>query len=229
MAFILNLETSTEICSVAIGKADQLLCLEEIEQPYQHASQITLLINKCLENTGLSLNEITAVAISGGPGSFTGLRIGASIAKGITYALDKPLIAVDTLQALAYAARKSRKNNNKVLYAPMIDARRMEVYTGLYNSDLKSIVSPHALILQEDAFSQWLDEDFKIILSGNGVEKSKTVLRHPNITFQPSNCSAQNMVELAYQSFSKESFENPAYFAPLYLKPPNITKPKKIF
>ena len=227
MALILNLETATDICSVAIGREDQVLSLREIHEPYQHASGITLLIRDCLEEAGLLLNDLDAVAVSKGPGSFTGLRIGASVAKGIVYALDKPLISVDTLQALAAGVHPV--DHPKPLYIPMIDARRMEVYTAIYDQDLKIVHPPYALILEENLFEKWLGNGHQLILSGNGVRKGQTLFDSPSFSLFSSTCSAKDMVSLAFQAFTNKEFSDPAYFKPFYLKPPNITKPKKVF
>ena len=227
MAYILNLETSTDICSVAIGRDEELLCLRETQEPYQHASQITLLIGECLAEAGLELQDLDAVAVSRGPGSFTGLRIGASVAKGIVYALDKPLITVDTLQALA--AGLGPVDHPKPIFVPMIDARRMEVYAAIYDRDLKNIQPPHALILQENLFEEWLQKGHQIILCGNGAGKGSAFFQHASFSLLPTVCSAENMLGIAYQLFTNKEFSDPAYYKPFYLKPPNITKPKKVF
>jgi tRNA threonylcarbamoyladenosine biosynthesis protein TsaB len=225
MALILNIDTTTDIGSVCISKDKQVLAIENGSTRYSHAKETTILIESCLKSAAISLNDLDAVAISKGPGSYTSLRIGTSIAKGICYALNKPLIAVDTLASLAMASSKVEKGD---LYAPMIDARRMEVYTALYDSAQQNIEAVQALILDEDSFKTALQEQKRIVLSGNGCEKIKKVKKHPSLLFTNILCHATHLVPLAYKAFTNATFESVAYFEPMYLKPPNITTPKKV-
>ena len=145
MAYILNIETATDICSVAIAENDTLLSLAETTESFQHATQLTHLIDTCLRDTKLKMKDLAAVAVSQGPGSYTALRVGTSTAKGIAYALQLPLIAVDTLQSLAFAG--SQLVQKDVLYCPMIDARRMEVYTAFYNYKNMAVTETQAIIV----------------------------------------------------------------------------------
>lgn len=226
MALILNIETATEICSIALSDNQHLLALEEYEQGYQHASQITVLIQKCLTKAGRSINAIDAIAISRGPGSYTGLRIGTSVAKGLCYALNIPLINVSTLKALAYYSKQQYPSAD--YHIPMIDARRMEVYTGIYNATLDLVKEESALVLDEKSFDHFSTTN-PLIFSGNGAKKFQAAVNQPeNYIFIANNCSASNLVMLAAKKYEHKIFEDHAYFKPFYLKSPNITQPKKI-
>lgn len=227
MSVILNIETATDVCSVGIGKDGQLSCRQATEKPYQHASQITILIDRCLRDAGLSLPAIEAVAVSRGPGSYTSLRVGTSAAKGICYALRKPLIAVDTLESLARASAKTGDDAN-CLYCPMIDARRMEVYAALYDASFRLVQEPQALVIDEHSFSNYFKEGRTVIFSGNGAPKCRSVLTHSRAHFREVTCDAAHLATLAQEAFDNRKFEDIAYYAPFYLKPPNITRPKKV-
>jgi tRNA threonylcarbamoyladenosine biosynthesis protein TsaB len=227
MALILNIETATDICSVCVSRGAKILSLKESDQGYDHAAQITLMIEACLKEAGCKIDELAAVAVSRGPGSFTALRIGAATAKGICYSLGVPLIAIDTLQSLALAT--SLKEKKQALYCPMIDARRMEVYTAVFDAAGQPLTEAHSLIVQNDSFSQYLNEGQELVFSGNGAGKCRGALDSPAMHFSDVTCSAKHLVELAAQAFQEEAFSDIAYFSPFYLKPPNITNPKKIF
>jgi len=226
MALILNIETATEICSICISKGTDILAIKESRDAYSHAGQITLLINACLEAANYKLSDLEAVAVSSGPGSYTALRVGAATAKGICYALNKPLIAVDTLQSIALATYHKKKK--QALYCPMIDARRMEVYSAFFAEKGEAENEPSAIVIDENAFSEQLAEGKIIICSGNGAEKCKAILKNPLISFEEVLCSSAHLVPLAQKAFDEKRFSDIAYFAPLYLKPPNITKAKKV-
>lgn len=226
MVIILNLETATEVCSVCISKNGKVAAIAEKNDGFSHAKTITLLIDQCCQQAGIKLNDIDAVSLSSGPGSYTSLRVGSSAAKGICYALQKPLIAIDTLQALAYAA--AAKNSNKQgVYIPMIDARRMEVYTAIFNEKNESIVETHAHIITPASFEDHLSADQYCYLFGSGAPKCQEVLKNPQFIFLPLLCSASNNVELAHLSYEKKQFSDVAYFAPKYHKAPNISVSKK--
>ena len=226
MPKILNIETATNICSVCLSENGQVLALAENHEGFSHASTLTILIQKCLEEVGWKLDDLDAVALSQGPGSYTGLRIGVSAAKGICYALDKPLIAVDTLAALAWACADEEKKD--VHYCPMIDARRMEVYTALYKQNNEEERTVSALIVDETAFQDIFERDEKIIFCGNGADKCKSVITSDLAKFSPIICSAKYLIFIAEKHFSEKNFVDLAYFSPLYYKSPNITIPKKI-
>ncbi|MFK7935292.1 MAG: tRNA (adenosine(37)-N6)-threonylcarbamoyltransferase complex dimerization subunit type 1 TsaB [Saprospiraceae bacterium] len=226
MAYILNIETATDICSVAIAENDTLLSLAETTESFQHAAQLTHLIDTCLQDTTLKMKDLDAVAVSQGPGSYTALRVGTSTAKGIAYALQLPLIAVDTLQSLAHAG--SEIYHRDILYCPMIDARRMEVYAAIYNFQNMAVTETQAIIVDENSFSSYFASDNSIVFIGNGAEKCRSVIHSPLAIFHPLKCSAKYLVKLAYQAFQNNLFQDVAYYAPQYFKAPNITTPKKI-
>jgi tRNA threonylcarbamoyladenosine biosynthesis protein TsaB len=227
MSIILNIESATDVCSVGISENGQLSCREETKGPYQHASQITILIDRCLRNAGISLPALDAVAVSRGPGSYTSLRVGASAAKGICYGLGKPLIAVDTLESLARASANGG-DDAAWLYCPMIDARRMEVYAAMYDASFRLIQEPRALIIDEDSFSNYFERGKTIVFSGNGASKCRAVLKNFRARFREVTCDAAFLTVLAQRAFDRKAFQDIAYYAPFYLKPPNITKPKKV-
>ncbi len=225
MALFLLIETATDICSIGISDGTRLLALRESDAFHEHAARITGMIVACAEEAKVPLSALDAVAVSTGPGSYTGLRIGVSTAKGICYALQKPLIAVDTLQALALATAHVEKR--PALYCPMIDARRMEVYAAIFDADNRLIQPAAALRVEENTFADYFAQEQAIVFSGSGAEKCKTVLHSPLAHFSPVVCSAAHLVPLATAAFATKMFADVAYFEPFYLKPPNITTPKK--
>ena len=225
MAFILNIETATDIGSVCVSKGEQVLAVKKGSATFSHAKETTLMIEACLLAAGITLEELAAVAISRGPGSYTSLRIGTSIAKGICYALDKPLIAINTLESLAVTAAKIAEGD---IYAPMIDARRMEVYTAFYNGQLSCTLPMQPMILDEKTFESDLNAQKRIVFAGNGAAKIKKVVDSQHFVFTDLLCSAENLVPLAYKAYQTRQYESVAYFVPDYLKPPNITTPKKL-
>lgn len=226
MSKILCLETATDICSVSLSHDGETIALAETAKGFSHASTLTLLIQDCLDEVSLTLNELDAIALSQGPGSYTGLRIGGSVAKGICYALDKPMIAIDTLEALAWACAQEEKQ--EAHYCPMIDARRMEVYTAIYNLDGKEEQPVNALIVDGNAFEDIFSREETIIFCGNGAKKCQPILTSPFAKFSPIICSAKHLSLLAKKYFDEGKFCDVAYFSPLYYKSPNITIPKKI-
>ena len=216
MAYILAIETSTEICSIALGKDAQCLALVENDKENSHAEKILLYVDEVLQQANISLSELSAVCISEGPGSYTGLRIGTSSAKGLCYALNIPLIAVSTLQSMAWGAREKFPNHNQ--YCPMIDARRMEVYSAFYDSDLNIVVPPINVIVDENAYSEFLQND-AVVFSGNAVEKTKSLLTSGgNAVFSETKTSARYLLELGYKKYMQKDFADTAYFEPFYLK-----------
>jgi tRNA threonylcarbamoyladenosine biosynthesis protein TsaB len=225
MPRILLLETSTGICSVGLSDGPKLVALRSATEAYQHAAQITLLIQEVIAAADCRLEDIDAVAISSGPGSYTSLRVGAATAKGICYSLDKPLVVVDTMQALALAALKEVRE--EALYYPMIDARRMEVYTAGYDAANEEIAGVSAIIVDEQTFEKQLSKGQQIVLAGDGAEKCRAVLPKDGIIYSSVLCSAAHLMPLALVQFEGAVFEDIAYYSPRYLKPPNITKAKK--
>lgn len=226
MAVILNIETSTEICSVCIAKSKSSNITLSSEKAYEHASRITLLIQEAVAKAEITMQDLDAVAISGGPGSFTGLRVGAATAKGICFALDIPLIAIDTLTALAKAAQKKEPNFD--FYFPMIDARRMEVYTARHDHIGRRLEEDKALIIEPHSFSSDFENGKNILFCGNGAPKIFDIISSAHAHLSPVICSADYLVDLSFQAFENEDFVDMAYYSPNYLKAPNITQPKKI-
>ena len=223
MALILNIETATEISSVCIAKGEKVLAIKESTQTMSHARETTILIEACLKAANIALTNVDAIAVSIGPGSYTALRVGSSIAKGICYALDLPLIGISTLKSLAFAASEQMKGD---YYCPMIDARRKEVYTATYNSALTIIKQESATVLTPDYIEEsgWQG---KLVFSGNGAPKFKDMVRGERYHFPAISCSAAYIAPLAYVAYHQGKFEDLAYFEPVYLKPPNITKSNK--
>ncbi len=226
MALILCIETATEICSVALGENEKLLVLKEKIEGYRHASQLTLLIQECLAEAGKYLSDLDAVAVSNGPGSYTGLRIGVSTAKGICYGQNVPLISVGTLESLAVGAQMLFPEAS--YFIPMIDARRMEVYTAIYDSQLKEVKPAFAYVLEKNAFSEYHQDNKTVVFSGNGVAKSRPFFRDERQKITDVRCSARYLCPIASQKFRTKEFQDIAYYVPFYLKSPNITKPKKV-
>lgn len=226
MTKILGLETSTKICSVAISDGNKLLALKEEGGEYSHSEKLTVFIQDVLKEAGLELKNVDAVAVSKGPGSYTGLRIGVSVAKGLCYALNKPLIAVDTLQAMALKMSLTEKSD---LFCPMIDARRMEVYTALYDGANRIVEPVSAKIIDEISFAAELNNK-KVVFFGDGADKCKEILgSNPNAIFSDKGLpSAKFINQIALEKFSKKEFEDVAYFEPYYLKDFVGTKAKKL-
>lgn len=226
MALILCIDTATEICSVALTENGKVLSLHEVAEPNQHASQLTLLIQEALTTNGKSLQELDAIAVSKGPGSYTGLRVGVSTAKGLCYTLGKPLLAVNTLQSLAAVALKQINTGEPCLLLPMIDARRMEVYCCLLNQQLETIMPTKAEVVTSQSFSHLTDKP--LYFFGNGAAKCAPLINQANAQLlEQVQCSASGMAELAYTLFEKGLFEDVAYFEPFYLKDFVGTTPRK--
>ena len=236
MAQILNIETSTEVCSVSIALNGQLLFKKESTDGLNHSKVLTVFIEQLLNENNLTAKSLDAVAVSKGPGSYTGLRIGVSVAKGLCYGLDIPLISVNSLEALGIFAAHNldkyglNKTENDFLFCPLIDARRMEVYTALYNLNGEEIKPVSAEII-DDQFLAGLLENQKILFFGNGAEKCKSTITHKNALFLgPQTASAEYMQIIAEEKFRKNEFEDVAYFEPFYLKNFVATIPRnKIF
>ncbi|TKC09027.1 tRNA (adenosine(37)-N6)-threonylcarbamoyltransferase complex dimerization subunit type 1 TsaB [Pedobacter frigoris] len=226
MATILQIETATQVCSAALSKDGKTIAVKELMASNIHAGSLTLFIEEVMGMVGLQFSDLDAVAVSKGPGSYTGLRIGVSTAKGLCFALDKPLIGVDTLQMMAAGFMQSRPEYEGAICS-MIDARRMEVFTAVYNAKLDSIVDTSAKIIDEHSFAEELNSGVLMFI-GDGAAKCKDVIRHENASFSGANFnSASNMSALAYNAYSHSKFEDVAYFEPFYLKDFVLTTPKK--
>lgn len=219
--FILCLETSAKACSVAVGQGDRCMVYKEITEAFKHSQKITLLIQEALDEAGITVKDLNAVAISAGPGSYTGLRVGTSCAKGLCFATDIPLIAVPTLDLIV----RPYLNHEADIYIPMIDARRMEVYYNMYDSQGAPLSQTDNLILEQGSFEE--KNDKKLLFCGDGAHKVAEVIQHPDYDIESSYPKAKHMVPLAFHRYKTQEFEDIAYYAPFYFKPPNITKSKK--
>ena len=228
MAIILCIETATEICSVALLQDDKILALQENHEGNSHASQITLLIDAVMKDANIELKNLDAIAVSKGPGSYTGLRVGVSTAKGLCYALDIPLIAINTLESLTHETiNKAKGKGQKANFCAMIDARRMEVYCAVFDEQMNTIQKTEAKIIDENSFSD-LFENSTIYFFGNGSSKCKNIITHRNAIFiDDIKCSAANMDGIAQKLFHEKQFEDVAYFEPFYLKDFVGTVPNK--
>ena len=215
---ILNIETATDRCSVALFEGTRCLSLRENEEPRSHSRLLTLLIGEVFSESGRTMEELSAVAVSGGPGSFTGLRIGVSAAKGICSAWDKPLICIPTLTGMASAMREKAKREDAWI-CPMIDARRMEVYTALYDAELNIIEETNAKIIEENSFD-YIFEKRKLIFAGDGAVKANGLYgAQPNAVFVPDRLpSALHMGALSLHKFNGNAFEDTDSFEPVYGK-----------
>ncbi len=220
MAAILAVETATTNCSVALMSNEAVLVEKSINEGYSHAEKLTLLIQEVLQEGDIKLQQVDAIAISKGPGSYTGLRIGTSTAKGICYGLNIPLISVDTLLAMAYDYMQDTDPHPVDWMVPMLDARRMEVYHAICNSNLSFIKSPQPLILDESSFVEELKTGKSIAFIGDGAIKLQPFLNEfPNAYFRTQQIpQARAIGKLAVQKFNLSQFENTAYFEPQYLK-----------
>ncbi|MCC4213448.1 tRNA (adenosine(37)-N6)-threonylcarbamoyltransferase complex dimerization subunit type 1 TsaB [Leeuwenhoekiella parthenopeia] len=226
MAILLGIETTTTNCSVALSKDDVILAFkEDMGLDYSHAERLHLYIAEVLQEANIPKSEIDAVAVSKGPGSYTGLRIGVSAAKGLCYALNVPLIATNTLKALAIQANQSGDEFKYII--PVLDARRMEVYSAVFNPVFDEIRSIEAQIVEESSFLNYLDSG-KVLFIGNGAAKLKDLIKHPNARFNDKALpSAREMMPLALAKYKISDTEDVAYFEPFYLKDFFVTSKKK--
>ncbi|HEX8039495.1 MAG TPA: tRNA (adenosine(37)-N6)-threonylcarbamoyltransferase complex dimerization subunit type 1 TsaB [Chryseosolibacter sp.] len=216
MSVILSLETSTDVCSVALHDNQTLLFHSEIHEPQAHAARLAVMIGEASRRAGVAMKSIDAVAVTSGPGSYTGLRIGTSTAKGLCYALDIPLIAVGSLELLAFQG--SSHNKDRALLCPMIDARRMEVYCLVADDQLSVIEPVAAKVIDGNSFQELLATR-QVLFFGNGADKCREVLSHPSAAFlQGVYPSAAALGVMAARKFEGESFEDLVSFKPFYLK-----------
>jgi len=213
--YILNIETSTKACSVALHKNGELIVSrEDVTTNFSHSEKLLKFISKLFSDAKLSLSDLDAIAVSMGPGSYTGLRIGVSTAKGLCYGLDIPLISISTLKAMSFGMALEIKAD---LYCPMIDARRMEVYSAFFDINNTEVRKIQADIIDENSYKKELEK--KVVFFGDGSEKIKEKIRHKNAMFiSDIHPSAKNMGLLSYQKFTESLFEDLAYFEPFYLK-----------
>lgn len=213
MSLLLNIDTAVETASVCLSKDGKVISLSKNEKQRDHASWLHVAIKDIFGKNDFAIASIDAVAVTEGPGSYTGLRIGMATAKGICYALNKPLITLNTLLVMANGA----KNDDAELLCPMIDARRMEMFTAIYDKDLKIIKGPAAMTVDEQSFDEEL-KDHRICFFGNGSNKFKEIKDHPHAIFREIKFDAAAMASLSQDKFIKKDFADLAYTEPLYLK-----------
>jgi tRNA threonylcarbamoyladenosine biosynthesis protein TsaB len=231
---ILHIETATDICSVALSAGEQLLALEESGPERSHATMLNPFIKKVYADAGREMSQTDAVSVSKGPGSYTGLRIGVSTAKGLAYGLGIPLLACGTLESMTqgvldHSALKPylKEHKEDLILSPMLDARRMEVYTTFITPGLETLREVSAEVISPDSFQDILTEH-KVVFFGNGSGKCKEVLQHPNTHFlEGINPSAAHMIFPCLKRYNVGIFEDVAYFEPFYLKDFIATTPRK--
>ena len=224
---ILHIETSTNVCSVALSEGADCLFNISNDEGLNHAALLSTFIDKALSLLKTQSKKLDAIAVSGGPGSYTGLRIGVSTAKGLCYGLNIPLIEVSTLATLCTAAFKAEEQEEEMLFCPMIDARRMEVYAAIYDMKGNVVKEISADIIDELSYADFLSKH-RVCFFGNGAEKCKSVLTHPNALFiDHLTPLAENMISLALTDFNNAKFVDVAYYEPFYLKEFQPTTPKK--
>jgi tRNA threonylcarbamoyladenosine biosynthesis protein TsaB len=221
LIYILQIETSTTNCSVALSGDGKTMAVQEVSNGYSHAENLHVFIKEILENNKLEFSDLNAIAVSKGPGSYTGLRIGVSAAKGLCFALEIPLIAIETLEVLA-----QQVDIESGFIVPMIDARRLEAYTKVYDLNYKAVRDIQAEILDERSFIEYLEKE-TVVFVGNKTEKTKEIVQHVNARFVDTVPSAKEMSLLAYNKYKKNDIEDVAYFEPYYLKDFLVTPSKK--
>lgn len=218
---ILQIETATSVCSAALSDKGNTIGIKLLNEPNMHASRLTLLADELMQEAGLSFSGLDAVAVSKGPGSYTGLRIGVSTAKGFCYAADLPLISIPTLQSMASGFRNNSNEvfAENVLFVPMVDARRMEVYMSVFNHELESVTGTAAEIIDAHSFNRYGKEE-RLVLFGNGADKFSRVFEGNEQIHIESGFlnSAAHLSDLAFRKFEQRQFEDVAYFEPYYLK-----------
>lgn len=219
MALILNIETATDVCSVALALDGKIIAIREESSGQSHARLLTTFISECMKEAGFQLSDLSAVAVSKGPGSFTGLRIGVATAKGLCYALDKPLLSVNTLQSMASNYLIHNKADAGTWLCPMIDARRMEVYTAFFNADLEFEKETTAEVIEPGSFQDILSRH-RVVFFGDGMEKTRQIFENQtNAIFDKDTLpSAAGMPRFSEESYKNGKFEVTAYFEPFYLK-----------
>lgn len=232
MALILCIETGTDICSVGIARDGELISLRESDEGRDHARQVGVFVDELLDEMGLQPEDLDAVAVGKGPGSYTGLRIGVSFAKGLCYGIQKPLIAIGSLNALTEVAREDYEAGildvegwDDAVLCPMVDARRMEVYTQRFDAEGKALSEVTAEIIDGESFAAERVSERPFVIFGNGAKKCEEVLSGAQwVAVAPS---ARGLVRLAEEAFEAGEFEDIAYFEPFYLKDFVVTTSKK--
>ena len=221
MPLILNIDTATDHAGVCLSSDETILAIAENNDQKQHGSFIQPAIQQLFKQTGIALTELDAIAVIAGPGSYTGLRVGLSTAKGLCFTLNKPLILLNTLDIMAKAALNNLHSQSideeEFLLCPMIDARRMEVFTALYNKQLAVIAPPAAHILSAESFAFYIEKNI-IYFLGNGSIKCLNIVQHPNANFVDSTYSVRDMASSSLDNFKLQTFADLAYSEPFYLK-----------
>ena len=233
MALILCIETGTDICSVGLASNGEIIALRE-ESGRNHAGKLAVFADELLKESGFAPQQLDAVAFAMGPGSYTGLRIGSSFAKGLCYALGIPLIAIDSLLSMAVIVRQKYEqgilkaaNWNTAFLCPMIDARRMEVYTSVFDTSLNRLSDVSAEIVTEHSFKEFLNSGKEFFIFGNGAEKCCAVLPQGSVKFVEASPSAAGLARMAEEKLSAGEIVDTAYFEPAYLKDFVVTESKK--
>lgn len=215
----ISIETATKVCSVAAYKASKLIAIQESEIEHSHATNITTFLHRVLKKSDLNFKDIDAIGISEGPGSYTGLRIGASVAKALSYTLNIPIIAYNTLECLANGVAQQHKNKLGYYYGAAIDARRDEVYIAIYDKDMQEVLSPTNMILKKDCLASILN-DKKLVISGDGGQKVKKITENCSIIYDHFiKCSSKFSINMITQKYSQNHFAETTYFEPNYIKP----------
>ena len=228
MALFLLIETGTAVCSVALARDSQIVALSENSEGQAHAKSVAPYIDTILAKQNIDINALDAIVVSEGPGSYTGLRVGISVAKGICYGIKKPLIAVSSLLSLVYLAiQKKKLPTPDCLVVPMIDARRMEVYTAVFDAKANQLSETKAEIIDENSFADILQKQ-PVLFIGDGAGKCRSLLRHPNAYFADISASAIGMLTPGQFAFEHQKFVDIAYFEPFYLKDFVVTTKKKV-
>lgn len=234
MSLILGIETGTDICSVSLSRNDELIALRESEGGQDHARKLAVYIDEILRSNDTEPDELDAVAVSRGPGSYTGLRIGVSTAKGLCYGMGIPLVAVGSLESLVWVAAEDNDAGilgiadwETALLCPMIDARRMEVYAQVFDTQMKPRSGVGAHVITPESFAEWIHPDREFVIFGNGAAKCADVLPRQGVRFVEVTPSARGLVRPAFEAFGAGRFEDIAYFEPLYLKDFVVTTSKK--
>lgn len=226
MAILLHIDTATEHASVGISNNGQLLAIANNTIAANHAAFVQPAIKDICQTSGIGLQSIDAIAVSNGPGSYTGLRVGLASAKGLCYALNKPLITLNSLTIMAHAVKLNIQEEKNALICPLIDARRNDVFTALYTQDLTEVLPPQHLVLNEQSFAQTLATQ-AIYGIGSGAGKLQQLINHPRFFISPVQWNVRDMIDLAEQAFANQQFADIAYAIPFYLKEVYTTIPKK--
>lgn len=226
---ILNIETSANNCSVSLSRDGSSWIIREKRETSDHAALLTLFIDELIKTAGVRLQDLDAISVSAGPGSYTGLRIGVSVAKGLCYSLNKPLIATDTLKAMAFGVTLFDNPREDDLIVSLQDARRMDAYAAVFDYKLNELKSAFFLTLEKDSFKEYLNGNNRIFICGNAAIKFSEISDSLQIVSSSvTGPSSRYMEALSSISFSLSEFKDIAYFEPFYLKPPNVTKSKSL-